>query len=205
MKLTEQDIRRWQANLSSEVNEMMSELLNSLLSRHQYLSSEYFDACRERDKVLQGLYRIDKDLKSVNKQISRGDSDRKVLSEAILNIAKELGIIIAELHRISAQLIAARKTTMTVDELVSGFIEEVRSSKQKWIQSSENIDATYSEMDGRDLPKKVHKLQQAFDQSRLDLFLARAHGDDSEGSIANWRAQLDATLKKKGHDSVKPS
>jgi septal ring factor EnvC (AmiA/AmiB activator) len=148
MKLTEQDIRRWQANLSSEVNEMMSELLNSLLSRHQYLSSEYFDACRERDKVLQGLYRIDKDLKSVNKQISRGDSDRKVLSEAILNIAKELGIIIAELHRISAQLIAARKTTMTVDELVSGFIEEVRSSKQKWIQSSENIDATYSEMDG---------------------------------------------------------
>lgn len=197
MKQVDVEIRAWHSRLADESNEMMAELLDSMLARHQFLSAEYLQASQEKDQALQGLHRIDKELRSVNKQISRGDVDRRVLSDSILQIAASLGEIIGELQRISKHLIATRRHTVTVAEMVAGFVEEVSSSREKWVQSSEGIDAIYSDFEERTLPENVRKLQDAFDQSRLDLFLARAHGDDSKAATEKWRSQLNSILMKK--------
>jgi septal ring factor EnvC (AmiA/AmiB activator) len=197
LKAAEHDIKGWQAKVKADIDEMLDDLLRELLDRHNRLSEKHLDGGQSRDASLVGLANLEKEFKQVQKQISKSSVDKEVLTKSILRIAVGLGGIRKGLAGIEATLVKARADEPTPADLVKDTLAAFETASSEWAQSAEQFDAIYSELETTPPPAKLRGAEKAFDESRMDLYLARVDGDGSPQSIEEWQSHLSDVLGRK--------
>ncbi len=194
MKSAEQEIRHWHARMKTDIDEMVADLLTEMLDRHRRLASAYQSAGEQRDEALHGLGNMEKDLHKIKKSLSKSSVDRAAVAKDILKVAQDLGGVAGELKRIEEEVAQVRANEALPNDLVSEGMGNMEAASPEWSQAVEGVESIYTELEAIPQPKRVKKLQEAFEQSRMDVFLARTQSDGSEAAAEQWRDHLEGVL-----------
>ena len=194
LRAAELELKAWQAEVKADIGEISDDLLRELLDRHNRLSEIHLGGGQSRDASMVGLVNLEKEFKLVQKQISKSSVDKATLTDSILKIATGLGGIRKGLAGIESTLVAARAKEPSPADLVQDTLSAFDTASSEWAQSAEQFDAIYSELENTPPPAKLRNAETVFDESRMDLYLARVDGDGSQSSIEQWQSHLAEVL-----------
>ena len=194
MKDAEVEWRKWHKVVAKDAKSMVGDMLVELDNRHQKLLSEFSAAGQRRDAVARDMAGIQKEVKSVQKAMTRGDVNWESVSERLLNLARAIGGIRAGFASVESTLRRIREQGPSATEIVDHLTEEMQKERLNWEQSASAFEHIYIELESAHLPPGIQDANDYVEHGMFEPNIALARNDDSPAAVAAVTEELHELL-----------
>ena len=194
MKDAEVEWRKWHKVVAKDAKSMVGDILVELDNRHQKLLSEFSAAGQRRDAVASEMAGIQKEVQSVQKEMTQGNVNWQSVSERVLNLAAAIGGIRAGFASVENTLRRIREQGPNAVEIIDHLTEELQKERLNWEQSASAVELIDIDHENPNLPTGIQDANDYVEHGMFEPHIARARFVDSPEPVEEATRELHERL-----------